>query len=53
MPFIETFKVLRPVICVDVCYLKAEYKVQSFAAICIDGQNELVLMAFAVADKEE
>lgn len=51
-PCLAMFKHCRPVISVDACHLKGEYKGQLFGATCLDGQNEMVVLAFAVCNIE-
>ena len=36
---ITSFMFCRPIVCLDACHLKGQYKGQLFAATCLDGNN--------------
>lgn len=51
-PCVKGYQFCRPIISLDACHLKGEYKGQLFSATNLDAQNELMVIAIAVCGKE-
>ncbi|KAK1608247.1 hypothetical protein QYE76_031920 [Lolium multiflorum] len=49
---IESFRHCRPVLCVDGTFLTGQYKGQILTAIGMDGNNQIVPLAFAFVESE-
>nr|XP_051211810.1 uncharacterized protein LOC127329321 [Lolium perenne] len=49
---IESFRHCRPVLCVDGTFLTGQYKGQILTAIGMDGNNQIVPLAFAFVEHE-
>ena len=49
---IEAFNYCRPVLCVDGTFLTGKYKGQILTAIGVDGNNQIVPIAFAFVEGE-
>ncbi|XP_051211136.2 uncharacterized protein [Lolium perenne] len=49
---IESFRHCRPVLCVDGMFLTGQYKGQILTAIGMDGNNQIVPLAFAFVESE-
>jgi hypothetical protein len=42
----------RLILCLDACHLKGEYGGQLFCAISLDGNDDMFLIAYVVAEAE-
>ena len=50
---IHAFQYCRPVLCVDGTFLTGKYKGQILTALGVDGNNQLVPIAFAFVERED
>lgn len=44
---------IRPVIAIDGTFLKGKYKGTMFVTLCMDGNNQIYLLAFGISDSED
>ena len=51
-PVIESFRHLKPVICVDGTFMKGTYKAKLLVAVGFDASNRQWPLAFALVDEE-
>ena len=51
-PAIDVFRLCRPIISVDGCYLKGSYRGKMLVAVTKDANNSILPVAYAIVDEE-